>query len=166
MSDTTSTQSPVQRAIHWFLFEPGGTDPRSPASWGLLVMRLMLGVGMAVHGWQVIGSGNIDKFAGGVEKLGFPAPVLFAWLAKGSELVGGILLAVGALSRPALAFLIGTMLVAVFMAKSGQPFFAGPGEPSREMPMLYLMPFIGLMLTGPGALSLDAWFARKRGAAA
>ncbi len=72
--------------------------------WGALLLRLVLGASMAIHGYQkVIPHGALNHFSHYVVSLGFPY-----WLGSVSaftELVGGILLLFGLLTRIA-AFLI------------------------------------------------------------
>ena len=63
-----------------------------------------------------------DGFIGFVGKLGFPAPDFFAWAAGLSELVGGIFIALGLMTRVSGFFLLQTMLVAVFLAHGDDPF--------------------------------------------
>ncbi|MBA2579171.1 MAG: DoxX family protein [Euzebyaceae bacterium] len=50
------------------------------------------------HGWLHI-AGGLDGFGGFIATLGVPAPTLVAYLVTGLELAGGILLAVGGLTR-------------------------------------------------------------------
>jgi len=52
------------------------------------------------HGWLHI-AGGLDGFGGFIATLGVPAPTLVAYLVTGLELAGGILLAVGGLTRVA-----------------------------------------------------------------
>lgn len=66
-------------------------------SW--LLMRVVAGVSLAVHGWPKI----LAPFrnVGMVESLGFVPGVLWSPLLAGTEFFGGILLAIGLLTRPA-----------------------------------------------------------------
>ena len=78
---------------------------------GITLLRFAAGILMAgLHG-----SGKIppsEQLIGGVTGLGFPAPALFAWLAGLAELLGGIYLAVGFMTRPSAFFIAVTMFVA------------------------------------------------------
>lgn len=57
---------------------------------GLLWLRLLVGVGIATHGFAKIFGGRIDGFAEGVAQMGFPLPVVFAWAAGlGTRLAAG-----------------------------------------------------------------------------
>jgi len=71
---------------------------------GNFLFRAFIGLSMALaHGLGKIPppSQLVDGLAG----MGFPLPVVFAWLAGGSEFFGGILIAVGLFTRPAALFL-------------------------------------------------------------
>ncbi|NUL81662.1 MAG: DoxX family protein [Armatimonadetes bacterium] len=122
---------------------------------GLLILRVGMGVYMAVgHGFGKLPP--VERFIEGVEKMGFPFPTAFAWLAAVTESIFAMMLAAGLLSRPAAFALVINMAVAAFVAHAADPFFASnPGERSKEMAMLYLMPFLCLLFTGPGKISLD-----------
>jgi putative oxidoreductase len=121
---------------------------------GLLWMRVLVGLGIMTHGYPKIFGGRMEGFTNLTADLGFPLPGFFAWLAALTELLGGLLLAVGAGTRTVALLLFGTMCVAAFMQHGGDPFN------EKEMALLYLT-FAGtLMLTGPGKYSIDALVAR------
>ncbi|CAA9425625.1 MAG: hypothetical protein AVDCRST_MAG22-2886 [uncultured Rubrobacteraceae bacterium] len=63
-----------------------------------LVVRAIVGVIMAAHGLQKL-LGGPANFGGVLGQLGVPAPTLMAFVVTFVELVGGILLVVGLLSR-------------------------------------------------------------------
>ena len=122
---------------------------------GLLWMRVLMGLGIMTHGYPKIFGGKMEGFTNVTADLGFPLPGFFAWLAALTELLGGLLLAVGAGTRIVALLLFGTMLVAAFMGHGGDPFN------EKEMALLYLT-FAGtLMLTGPGKFSIDSIAERK-----
>jgi putative oxidoreductase len=90
---------------------------------GLLVLRVLMGLGIASHGYQKLFTpGILDKFTAGVERLGFPAPGFFAWLAALSEFAGGIFIALGLGTRLSALFVFFTMCVAFFRAHAADPF--------------------------------------------
>lgn len=113
---------------------------------GLLVLRVT-GLGLALaHGLKKLPPG--DGFVEGVGAMGFPLPGLFAWAAGLAEF-GGILIAVGLLTRPASAAACFTMAIAFFIAHGADPFA------KKEMAFLYLLITLALALTGPGRFSID-----------
>lgn len=126
-------------------------DLTRTADAGLLVLRLGLFALLAfAHGL-----GKIQDPAGiieGTTRLGFPAPTLFGWAAALAEFAGGLLLAIGLLTRPAAVFVAFTMLVAFALQHHG----ALTGDNSGEMAFVYLVGALTLLLTGPGRFSVDA----------
>ncbi|MGH9161712.1 MAG: DoxX family protein [Vicinamibacteraceae bacterium] len=115
---------------------------------GLLLLRAFTGLALAFgHGINKIppSAGLIDR----VDGYGFPLPIVFAWSAGLSELVGGCLIAVGLLTRPAALFVFITMGVAVLFAHAGDPFSV------REKALLFGMVALLLGATGAGRFALD-----------
>lgn len=122
---------------------------------GWLVVRLTFGLSLATHGWaKLFGGGpGIAGFAErAVEPLGFPAPMLFAYLAALSELVGGLLIALGLLTPLAALTTAFTMAVAAFHhIRLGDPFKV------YELAVIYLAISLAAFLRGGGRLSLDSF---------
>lgn len=115
---------------------------------GILGVRLSSGLFMAfAHGINKVPPS--DGFIGAVGNMGFPLPALFAWSAGLSEFLGGILIALGLMTRVNAFFLAFTMFVAAFIRHGGDPF------KQMEMSLLYLCIYIGILLIGPGKFSLD-----------
>lgn len=118
----------------------------------LLLLRLMFGLSMAyAHGWpklQKLMAGGEIKFMD-FEGLG---PEISLSLAVFAELVCALLLAIGLFTRLASVPLIITMGVAVFVAHWGDPYS------DMERGLLFLVPYICLLLAGPGWYSVDAQF--------
>lgn len=143
-----------------------GAGIRSPfGDFGFAAMRIGIGLYMALgHGYgKIFGEdrfGPSEQFIGYTESLGFPAPEFFAWMAAITEFVGGLALAAGLLTRPAALGMIGTMVVAAFIAHGDDPWVAQPGERSKEMAMLYMLPAIAILAIGGGRFSVDALLRR------
>lgn len=131
------------------------TGRPSSGDLGLFSLRVFAGSALAL----AHGIGKLPPsagFVGGVEGMGFPAPTLFAWAAALAESVGGLLMAIGLLTRPAAFFVLVNMLVASFLMQAGDPFL------ERELALLYAAVAFLYMLAGPGRISVDALLARDR----
>jgi putative oxidoreductase len=121
---------------------------------GLLWLRVAVGCGLIVHGWLKL-QGGIEAFASrGIEPLGFPQPLVFAWLAVSSEILGGFFLTLGLWTRLAAAVAAVTLCVAAFGAGAGQPIIAG-GKSSRELALCYLVMVVTILTVGPGRYAVS-----------
>lgn len=116
---------------------------------GLLVLRLCVG-GMMLfgHGW-----GKLANFSAVVKEfpdpIGLGAPVALS-LAIVAEVVCSLLIMAGAATRLATIPFLSTMLVAALVIHSDDPW----GK--KEFALLYFVPALTLLLTGPGRWSVDA----------
>jgi len=128
---------------------------------GLMTLRIGTGLCLVVlHGWSKLAEA-VGYFQGHdwdlvhlTRSLGFPAPAFFAVCAALSESVGAFLVACGLYSRLAAAAVAFNMLVAIYAdLRDGS---------SIEDAYLYAVPLCTLLLTGPGALSLDHLLQRIR----
>ena len=70
------------------------------------------------------------------------------------EVFGGFLVLIGLFTRPVAFILAGEMAVAYFMAHAPQSFY--PVMNQGEAAILFSFVFLYLVLSGPGAWSLDA----------
>ncbi|MGW8764315.1 DoxX family protein [Streptomyces sp. NPDC055815] len=122
---------------------------------GLLVLRLALGLTMAVHGAQKLfgwfGGGGIEGTGQFFAASGYPSAKAFAVVAGLSETLGGLGLAVGLLTPLAAAAIAGTMINAIAL-KWGNGFFAPTGI---EYELLIGLAAATLALAGPGRLAVD-----------
>lgn len=124
------------------------------ADLGLLVARVVGGLALALaHGRGKVPPS--DGFIGRVGEMGFFAPELFAWLAATAEFGGGLLLALGLLTRPAALLVTGQMAVVALVAHAGDPF----GD--RERAVLFGAIAVLCLLAGAGRYSLDALIRRR-----
>ena len=124
---------------------------------GLLALRILIGYGIARHGWGKL-TGDMAGFATGVVagKLGFPIPMLFAWAAALSEFLGGIALITGLLTRVGACFVLCVMGTAFFLFHTADPWDV------KELAFVYGSVALGLILTGGGRYSLDSLWCRKK----
>ncbi len=141
---------------------------------GLLMLRVILGFIMVVHGAPKLFGPARPMMRGGMSQLGIP-PVLFD-LVGVLEFLGGILLILGLMTRlVSILFLLEmTGTIALYLSKLGtmvpppemlhqmvsssrkvlRGFVAGVG--GWEFDLLILSVVLLLFLLGPGSLSVDA----------
>ena len=153
----------MRNAIKNFLFGGAGATTRF-GDIGLFILRASAGLFIAFgHGLSKVYSdgsfGPPGGFVNRVKEMGFPAPTAFAWMAALIEFVGGILLALGLMTRPVALALTFNMAVAGFVRHAKDPFSV------KELALLYLCAFALFIFTGAGRFSLDKFF-RKTSAAA
>ena len=126
-------------------------------------LRLTLGAIFIGHGMQkVVGSFNgpgLNRF------ISFPAPFPFmrpAWLWMGAaafaELVGGILVLLGLLTRFG-AFLIVCVMLTAIIGVLWPKFFAPEG---MELALALLGSALALLIAGGGQASIDRMIGRRR----
>jgi putative oxidoreductase len=118
------------------------------------LMRLIVGLTFASHGGQKI----LNFPAGGHGAEGLM--LLGGWI----ELVGGLLIAFGLLTRIAAFIASGEMAVGYFMFHAPAGFF--PLINKGELAVAYCFVFLFMVFYGSGGLSIDALIFRNRGATA
>jgi len=122
---------------------------------GLLLLRLFVGLGLAAHGFtKFFGEHGIAGFAGFLRSLGVPSPETMAYVSAGTELVGGILVAIGLFTRVAAVPLAFNMFVAVITAHRAS-YFITNNPPGMEYALNLGVVFLALVFTGPGKYSMD-----------
>ena len=115
----------------------------------LLILRCVAGLSFALHGYdKIFGESGVSGFAGYVESLGIPLPLVAAWLAALSEFVGGLALIAGVGARLMSIPLIFTMLTAAIVAHPGE----FPGK--MEFPLLLATAALVIGLMGPGKYAI------------
>jgi putative oxidoreductase len=89
--------------------------------------------------------------------LQFPLPTLLVYIARSTEFFGGIMLAIGLLTRPISFLLSFTMFIATFTANKGNIFSEG-GYQSTALFILFVLYFF----IGGGKYSLDYLIFNRR----
>jgi putative oxidoreductase len=147
-------------------------------SFGLLVLRLIVGSIFAVHGYpklfggpgkgeavsptaqrylgpgfvQSMEQGSPESFSKVLESMEVPNPKQTATFVGLVEFLGGILLALGVLTRLVSALLVGDMVVAIQKVHAKQGLV---GQGGYEFPLSMLASSLALFLAGPGKISVD-----------
>jgi len=126
------------------------------------VLRAVVGLWMVPHGAQklfgMFGGGGISGTAGFFSQIGLEPAVLMAVLAGGTEFFGGILLAIGLLTRPAAVAICILLLVAIFSVHIGNGFFMQTG--GFEYASLWFFAALYFVFRGGNRYSVDAKLGR------
>ena len=121
---------------------------------GLLLLHAFLGAALAAHAFQKLFVFGLEGTAGYVESLGFRAPRLLALAVIGTELGGGLLLALGLLVPLGAAVVASTMIVAAATDHRGKGWFiTGRGA---EYVATNAVVALALAAVGGGRYSLDS----------
>ncbi len=123
----------------------------------LLLARLTIGWSFFLTGKGKLT--NLERTTGFFESLGIPAPGFHAAFVGGVEMIGGLLLVAGLMSRTAAVPLAASMIVA-YLTAHREDAFAGLGEFADEAPYAYLIVSLVVLAFGPGRASLDALIGR------
>ena len=119
--------------------------------YALSIMRMVIGLTFMSHGLQ-----KVLGLLGGK-----PQPITTLGGAGGYlELIGGILILAGLLTRPAAFVLCGEMAVAYFKMHAPQGLW--PIVNHGELAVVYCFVFFYLMFSGAGPLSLDRLLGSKK----
>ena len=114
------------------------------------ILRLISGLLLATHGAQKV----FGMFGGKVAAA--PQIVFAGWV----ELVGGLCIALGLLTRPMAFLCSGLMAAAYFMAHASGGW--NPVVNKGELAVVYCFLFLYMFFYGPGRYSLDRMIFRGR----
>src|ERR1700739_2588343 len=158
----------MKKAINWF------SNPPVTGQSTILMLRLMAG---GVFFWEgILKFVYVNQGLGRFTKLGFPMPEFTANFIAATEIIGGLLLIFGLLTRFVSFWFICEMIVAILSTKIS--LYLGtyplplPSSPPKvciwavlhEIRSDYaqLMISLFLLIEGAGVKSVDAWLAKQR----
>lgn len=117
--------------------------------WGIAFIRIITGLFLVYHGHEVFdaatmkGYGDWDMFKINTN------PLLIPYIGKSAELVAGIFLTLGFLTRVACVIITGTFIYITFFVGQGKFWY------DDQHPFMFALMGVLFFFTGPGALSLD-----------
>jgi putative oxidoreductase len=118
------------------------------AAYSLGILRIVAGFLFIFHGTGKIAP-TLD-------------PISLRALAMVLELVGGPLIMLGLFTRPLAFLLSGEMAFAYFMSHAPEGFWGSFAEPNQEAAILFCFLFLFMWAAGPGAFSLESFFAKRK----
>jgi putative oxidoreductase len=130
----------------------------SQQSWGLTVLRVIVGIVFLMHGGQKLCIYGFHGVAGMMATLGIPLPMISAVVVSLIEFLGGLALVAGLFARWAAALIAIDMVVAILAVHLKNGFFNPQGF---EYPLTLLAACIALLLAGTSAASVDGALAKR-----
>lgn len=141
-------------------------------NWYAIPLRLVVGFGFFQHGYAKLARGS-DGFVGILHAMGVPFPTLLGLTTIITEIVGGVMIALGALVPLATVPMLVILLVATLTVHLPNGFSsiklvsydaAGAhfGQPGYETDLLYMAALLALSIGGAGPLSVDEYLKRRR----
>ena len=131
------------------------------SAWGLLILRVGMGIIFLVHGWPKLNPNSPMKgpvgFGGSLKQMGVPLPLFFGWVVALLETVGAVLLMLGLGTRILAILFAINMLVAIFVVKRRvmKVGFAAQQANGWEFDFSLLVISLALLFTGAGSIALD-----------
>lgn len=135
------------------------TSTSSRIDSALLLLRVVAGGIMTVHGAQKLFVFGFAGVAGGFAKMGVPMPGLMGPFIALLEFFGGLAIVFGLLTRLAALGLACDMLGAILLVHLKNGFFNPTGY---EFPLTLLAVYATLAIAGAGGLSIDGAIAKRR----
>jgi putative oxidoreductase len=124
------------------------------ANFGLLLLRVVLGLTMAAHGYnKFFGGGRIKGTAGWFESIGMKPGTFHARVAATTEVAAGLGLALGLLTPVPAAGFVALMVVAAWTVHRKNGFFIV--KEGWEYNLILAAAALAIAATGAGRFSLD-----------
>lgn len=129
-----------------FLFD------NSPYDLGLTIVRIFAGIIIIPFGMEMFQPETMVGYTDWLTDKGVLAPGFMAYVGKVAELVGGVFLLIGLLTRAASLFLMITMAVVTFVMSGGG---------ITDSTFFLLLLFAVFLFAGGGKYSVDALLGKK-----
>ena len=129
--------------------------------WSLLILRLVLGVIFAYHGYlKLFVPGGFKGTVAFLASLGIPLPLYSALIVSAVEFFGGVFLILGMVTRWSTILLIIDMLVAFFMVHLKNGLLVSKG--GYEFVLVLLAGLFVVLVNGAGKLSVGKKFFKSK----
>jgi putative oxidoreductase len=123
---------------------------------GLATIRIITGLLMAYHGWEVFDSTKMAEYVKWDVIKTLPAPLAMVYIGKGLELVTGICFVLGLFTRVAALLMVLDMLFICFKVGNGRFWY------EDQHPFIFALLALLFFFTGPVKWSIDLlWFKNK-----
>ena len=126
------------------------------ARWGMLPLRIVVGLVFLMHGGQKLFVFGLSGTAGAMTQMGIPLPGLAAVVVTFVELLGGLAILTGLFTRWAGVLLAIDMAVALLKVRLGAGFIGG-----YELELTLLGAALTFAAVGAGGVSVDRLLDRR-----
>ena len=123
---------------------------------GIAFIRILIGIFLIYHGCEIFDAAKMREYAAWDMFKKNSSPSIMPYLGKAAELIGGLMLAVGLLTRIACLIIIGTMLYISFIIGNGKIWY------EDQYPFLFVLFALVFFFTGSGNFSLDKIIFKKK----
>lgn len=123
---------------------------------GLAVIRIITGLLMAYHGWEIFDNTKMAEYAKWEVIQTLPAPQLMVYVGKAVELLTGLCFVFGIFTRIAALLMALNMLFICFKVGNGRFYY------EDQHPFIFAILALVFFFTGPVKWSLDQWRAGKK----
>ena len=118
------------------------------------IMRLASGGTMATFGWAKLFGNGMARDVELFHKLGLEPANFFGYFTGGLEFFGGLMVAIGLLTRPVAAALLGELLVILIMV-------IVPRGTDYQLTTVWIGTFALILCRGGARISVDRWIRRE-----
>lgn len=125
-----------------------------------IMLRVVIGFLFAAHGWQKYFQYTLDGTVAAFGQMGVPLPTLVAPVVATLEIVGGIALILGVVTRVFAALLALNMLGAMFLVHAPAGVFVDAG--GFELVLALAVGALAIALLGPGRISVDRFLLARK----
>lgn len=116
---------------------------------GISVIRIIVGLFMVYHGWEVFDSETMKGYLTQDAFKNYSSALPIIYMGKTAEMISGLLLTFGFLTRVGCVILMLTMLYISFFVGHGKIWY------QDQHPFLFVLLALVFFFTGPGKWSID-----------
>jgi putative oxidoreductase len=126
-------------------------------NYGIAIVRIITGILLIQQGLESFDAEKMEMYTGWFVERKYASPAAWAYAGKIAELLAGIGFLLGLFTRLASVAAISAFLGIIFILGDKGKIFRGD-----QHPFLFILLAIVFLFTGPGALSLDGLFFKKK----
>jgi putative oxidoreductase len=127
-------------------------------NYGIAIVRIITGILLVWHGWETFDAEKMKMYTGWFIERHYSNPAAWAYAGKIAELIAGTGFLFGLFTRLASFAAVAAFTGIIFILGDKGKIFEGD-----QHPFLFILLAVVFFVTGPGILSLDGIFFKKKG---